>query len=166
MSIIANKQDYYFGAALCSLFNRNNGFSPTIIDSSSSDSRAYLFTVNNNPDFYMYMKHTESCRENTDGSLSWKVKFTNSENSKLLEYYKTGCKVFVLIICSQDDYYKSRFLLLTYYEYSLISEKSSLIIKINKADKRLKNGFDLYCNRKAILTDIAFNRLEKDFHSL
>lgn len=160
------KRHYYFGAALTMFFDKNIECKPSIVESLIETS-LYLFTTNSS-EFYLLMKHTENCKKlskgSKKGSLCWTIKFTDTDRA-LIDKYRNKLnrnqQFYILVICSENDFFNTRFLLLHLEDYDKLSGQQSITFRLDKGNMNYKKSFSV-CKKDGEELSVECNRVKKE----
>lgn len=152
MSTRIQKQDYYFGVALSSLFNNNCDATLTLLENGSS-SREFRMTTNTSSEFILYMKYASKAsvqgREKT-----WRFSITDSERQKIGHFIHNEERLFVILICGDKDLKTGDIAVLTTAEFNQLSGKTGISVKVTGPNAKV---FHI----QGIKKPVQRNRIEK-----
>ncbi|MBR2491413.1 MAG: hypothetical protein IKB65_08030 [Ruminiclostridium sp.] len=163
MAYYIDQQDYYFGAALAVFFAKNEDAKPALVEGTAfKDTRCYEMISDTSENFNLYMKHSEKCVKETDGTLKWKFTITEKEKARIQELMDSGKKTFLLLLCSQGGFKKTTTAILTQNEYLSLAHKTGITIRWEMAEVDRKQSFTIP-NRGGKPLNIKTDRIKKKF---
>lgn len=112
--------------------------------------------------FNLYMKHSENCTIQTDGSLQWSFGITEKEKTRIQELIDSGNKTYILLLCSQEKFEKTSIAVLTQKEYLSLVHKTGITVKWEMAEVERKQSFTIP-NRGGKTLNVPRGRIIKKF---
>ncbi len=162
MAIRIKKQDKYLGLALYTYLRYNSNVKPSMVQTRDEDTSCYEMLGATGDTFYLYIKYRATVNQTLkDGSLTWALKLTDSDKAKIEECANTGYKVFVVVVCCNNEIDDANFVVLTYKEYLAIKNQVITTIKLARSEKRFEKKLSIIKDRN-VCFGVERNRLEKN----
>lgn len=140
--MIINKEDYYFGGALSVFFANNTDSKPSLVEPGEKSSRSYQMMSNTSGTFYLYMKYSNTGREDKTHSFTWDFDFTANEAEHIQKRIDSGDRVYIVLLCNKKEFDNKGIALLTQNEYLFCTAaKPRITIRLEKSDKRFRHHF-------------------------
>ncbi len=156
--------NFYYGAVLNAILEKNPEFSPTLVLYDDDNRQAYKILTEYNENYILFLKYATSRNCKKNGYNSWTFNFSQNDKKQLQEY-SIDSSVFICLLCLKEDLQNSQLAILTYNEYLKINNKNSITINL---EKRKKN-FGLFLGHSKARKDtypIPRNRIEKSFKDI
>lgn len=122
------KRDYYFGAALSIFLSKNEDSRPSLVEC-TDNSCQYRMITDTSDDFYLYMKYTSKVELKSDVQV-WQFSLTQNDKDRIESCVSTGLKTYIVLVCGSNDYSDGEIAVLTYSEFSQVSHKTKIRIKL------------------------------------
>lgn len=162
MAIKIKKQDIYLGLALYTYLRYNSNVKPSMVQTKDDDTSCYEMLGATGDTFYLYIKYRATVNQTLkDGSLTWALKLTDNDKAKIEECANTGYKVFILVVCCNNEIEDANFLVLTYKEYLAIKDQVITTIKLARSKKHFEKKLSIIKDRN-VCFGTERNRIEKN----
>ena len=162
MAFKVKKQDKYLGLALYTYLRYNSNVKPSMVQTKDEDTSCYEMLGATGDTFYLYIKYRATVNQTLrDGSLTWALKLTDNDKCKIEECANTGRKIFIVVVCCNNDIDDSYFVVLTYNEYLTIKNQAITTIKLASSKVRFEKKLSIIKDRTVCFT-VERNRIEKN----